>query len=119
MRLGPRLQTGHAGVFTITELRPHQLLAQANPHARDRFSDTTLARLRDEADCPVLRRTLITWAESGFNLVRASTRLHIHRNSLLYRGLALELGALSDQFEDPGTENRSHATARATHPPRR
>jgi carbohydrate diacid regulator len=66
----------------------------------------------------VLRETLIAWAESGFNLVRAAALLHIHRNSLLYRldkistrigrscreprqGLALYLAALTDRLDEP------------------
>lgn len=115
LRLGPLLDTADTGVFPIAELRPHQLLAEANPRARDRFRAATLARLRGEPDWPIVRETLIAWAESGFNLVRAANRLHIHRNSLLYRldkidsragrscrdprhGLALYLAALTDQL---------------------
>ncbi len=43
------------------------------------------ARCRAEPDWPVLRETLIAWAESGFHLVRAAARPHIHRNTLIYR----------------------------------
>jgi len=34
---------------------------------------------------PLLRRTIITWSESGFSLVRAAAVLNIHRNTLVYR----------------------------------
>jgi carbohydrate diacid regulator len=71
---------------------------------------------RSEPDWPVLRETLIAWAESGFHLVRAAARLHIHRNTLIYRldkittragrqtrdpaeGLRLYLACLTDQLD--------------------
>jgi carbohydrate diacid regulator len=119
LRLGPRLpHADGSGVFEISGLRPHQLLAETHPRARDRFRAATLTRLREEPDWPVLRETLIAWAESGFNLVRAAALLHIHRNSLLYRldkistrigrscreprqGLALYLAALTDRLDEP------------------
>lgn len=64
----------------------------------------------------VVRQTLIAWADSGFNLVGASGRLRIHRNSLLHRldkissrlgrsvreprhGRTLYLAALADQLD--------------------
>jgi carbohydrate diacid regulator len=121
LRLAPLLTTGDTGVFPIAELRPHQLLADANPRARERFRAATLVRLRGEPDWPIVRETLIAWAESGFNLVRAANQLHIHRNSLLYRldkiesragrscrdprnGLALYLAALTDQLGEHAPE---------------
>jgi carbohydrate diacid regulator len=72
----------------------------------------------------VLRDTLLDWAESGFNLVRAASRLHIHRNSLIYRldkisqrcgrsarepeqGLALCLAALTEQLDGLTASARS------------
>lgn len=33
----------------------------------------------------MLRDTITAWCESGFNLVRASADLHIHRNTVVYR----------------------------------
>ena len=33
----------------------------------------------------VIPFTLIAWAETGFHHVRAAARLHIHRNTLIYR----------------------------------
>jgi carbohydrate diacid regulator len=65
----------------------------------------------------VLRETVIAWCEAGFNLVRAATALHVHRNTLVYRlgkiaqltgrpvrdypaAVALYLACLSDQLDD-------------------
>jgi carbohydrate diacid regulator len=44
-----------------------------------------LGLLHDRPDWPALRQTLVAWAEGGFNLLRAAERLHVHRNTLLYR----------------------------------
>lgn len=70
-------------VFAIADLRVPQILSSAGHHARDRFVELLLGRLRGDADWPTQRATLIAWAESGFNLVRAAELLHIHRNTLL------------------------------------
>jgi hypothetical protein len=81
LRLGPIRHGPDGAVFSISELRTHQLLAETHPRSRDRLRAATLDRLRHSTDWPVLRRTLIAWAESGFNLVRAADELHVHRNS--------------------------------------
>jgi carbohydrate diacid regulator len=114
LRLGPAFADS-GRVYEIAALRTHQLLASAGQHARARFLAVTVAGLRTEPDWPALRDTIIAWAQSGFNLVRAAARLHIHRNTLLYRldkitdragrpirdpahGLALYLACLADQL---------------------
>lgn len=38
----------------------------------------------------MLRSTIIAWCESGFNLVRTSAALHIHRNTVVYRMSKIE-----------------------------
>jgi hypothetical protein len=77
-----------------------------------------LAGARDRADWPTLRETLIAWSEGGFNLLRAAERLHVHRNTLLYRlgkieqlsarqmreptqAIAMYLAALADLLDSP------------------
>ncbi|MFF7655802.1 PucR family transcriptional regulator [Streptomyces sp. NPDC007983] len=71
--------------------------------------------LRTQPDWPVLRETVVAWCENGFNLVRASAALHIHRNTLVYRmnkiehisgrslrdrgALSLYLACLADQLD--------------------
>jgi carbohydrate diacid regulator len=44
-----------------------------------------VARRIERRRWPALRETLVAWGEGGFNLIRAPERLHIHRNTLLYR----------------------------------
>ena len=115
LRIGPK--TGAPGaVFSIEGLRAHQLLTAQGHHARDRIRHLTLGALPEQPDWLALRTTLIAWAEGGFNLVRASELLHIHRNTLLYRlekitqlvgrqvrdpseGISLYLACLADQID--------------------
>jgi len=73
--------------------------------------------LKTQPDWRQLRATFMAWCGSGFNLVRASRTLHIHRNTLLYRlakiekrtgragrdhraDLALYLACLADQLDE-------------------
>lgn len=48
-------------------------------HERARYSAAVLVGLREREDRPVLRETLIAWAEGGFQLVRTADRLAVHR----------------------------------------
>ncbi|MBO4255744.1 CdaR family transcriptional regulator [Streptomyces griseorubiginosus] len=84
LRLGSRLADG-SRVHAISDLRVHQLLAAVGQPARGRLLDLTTADLRAQPDWPALRDTITAWCESGFNLVRASAALHIHRNTVVYR----------------------------------
>jgi carbohydrate diacid regulator len=116
LRFGPLFEVGEGAVYSISALRAQQLLGETTVRARDRLRATVLGPLRDQSDWPVVRRTLIAWAESGFNLVAAAGVLRIHRNSLLHRldkmsdrlgrsvreprlGLTLYLAALTDQLD--------------------
>ncbi|MFE5816502.1 CdaR family transcriptional regulator [Streptomyces sp. NPDC056479] len=84
LRLGARV-TGDTPVHLITDLRVHQLLTAVGRPARNRLIERAAADLRAQPDWPVLRDTITAWCENGFNLVRASTALHIHRNTVVYR----------------------------------
>ncbi|NUR00444.1 MAG: sugar diacid utilization regulator [Streptomyces sp.] len=84
LRLGGR-SAGDSPVQLIADLRVHQVLAAVNQSARNRLVDLATADLRAQPDWPALRDTITAWCESGFNLVRASAALHIHRNSVVYR----------------------------------
>ncbi|MEW2394946.1 sugar diacid recognition domain-containing protein [Streptomyces sp. NPDC046862] len=84
LRLGAR-RASILPVHLITDLRVHQVLAEVGRPARNRLLDRTAAELRSQPDWPVLRDTITAWCESGFNLVRASAALHIHRNTVVYR----------------------------------
>lgn len=117
LRLGGR-PAGGSPVHLITDLRVHQVLAAVHQSARNRLLDLTTADLRAQPDWPALRDTVIAWCESGFNLVRASAALHIHRNTVVYRmnkieqitgrpprdhraALALYLACLADRLGSP------------------
>nr|WP_241266538.1 sugar diacid recognition domain-containing protein [Streptomyces scabichelini] len=84
LRLGTRV-AGDSPVHLITDLRVHQVLAAVGQPARNRLLELTAADLRAQSDWPVLRDTITAWCENGFNLVRASAALHIHRNTVVYR----------------------------------
>ncbi|GHA34086.1 CdaR family transcriptional regulator [Streptomyces purpurascens] len=104
LRLGARVGGGST-VHSISDLRVHQLLAAVSQSARTRLLDLTAARLRDQPDWPALRDTITAWCESGFNLVRASAALHIHRNTVVYRMNKIE--------QLTGRSLREHRTAMA------
>ncbi|MGW3125119.1 CdaR family transcriptional regulator [Streptomyces sp. NPDC001123] len=84
LRLGTRV-AGGAAVHLITDLRVHQVLTAVSQSARNRLLDLTTADLRAQPDWPALRDTITAWCENGFNLVRASAALHVHRNTVVYR----------------------------------
>lgn len=89
LRAGPRLEPD-GRVFAVADLRVPQLVASVVRHERDRYAAAVLTGLRERADWPVLRETLIAWAEGGFQLVRTAERLAVHRNTLLYRLAKIE-----------------------------
>lgn len=89
LRAGPRLEPD-GRVFVVTDLRVPQLVASVVRQERARYAAAVLAGLREREDWPVLRETLIAWAEGGFQLVRTAERLGVHRNTLLYRLTKIE-----------------------------
>jgi carbohydrate diacid regulator len=101
LRVAPASAQG-TQIRSISALRVRQVLATANRHTRTRFTDVVLRGLREEADWPALRETILAWAESGFNLVRAAASLHIHRNTLIYR-LDKIAERSGQRIRDPGT----------------
>jgi carbohydrate diacid regulator len=117
LRIGPVLDPD-ARVFAVADLRVPQLVAAAVGQERSEFAASVLGGLRDRADWLTLRETLIAWSEGGFNLLRAAERLHVHRNTLLYRlgkieqlsarqmreptqAIAMYLAALADLLDSP------------------
>jgi carbohydrate diacid regulator len=119
LRLGRRIEPARSA-YLIDELRGHQVLAAVGQRSRARLVELVAGPLRDQPDWPDLRRTLIAWCESGFNLVGTARALHIHRNTLIYRlqkverltgrswrdhraGLTLYLACLADQLSDDPT----------------
>jgi carbohydrate diacid regulator len=128
LRVGLRTG-GDAGVHVIDRLRVHQLLESAAPRVRDRFSDSQLGALRSDESWPALRDTVLAWCESGFNLVRASATLHIHRNTLLHRlekigkvagrsprdparGVAMYLACVAEQVGQPENQGFTRLPSR-------
>lgn len=114
LRLGQRVEPGRAA-YLIDDMRGHQVMAAVGQRSRARLVSLVAGPLRDQPDWPDLRRTLVAWCESGFNLVRTARELHIHRNTLIYRlekverltgrpwrdtkaGLTLHLACLADQL---------------------
>jgi carbohydrate diacid regulator len=123
LRIGPALDPD-ARVFAVADLRVPQLVAAAARQERSEFAASVLGGLRDRADWPTLRETLIAWSEGGFNLLRAAERLHVHRNTLLYRlgkiehlsarqvreptqAIAMYLAALADLLDSPQERSAS------------
>jgi len=119
LRLGARVAR-NTPVHAIGDFRVHQVLAAVGHRTRAHLVDIVVGSLRAQPDWPVLRHTLIAWCENGFNLVRTSAALHIHRNTLIYRldkiqqvsgrdprehrrSLAMYLACLADQL-DAGTQ---------------
>lgn len=79
------LRLGDGPVSDIADLRLPVLLTGLEHHARTRFVDQLLGRLRTEHDWPALRDTVLAWCENGSNLVRTARALHVHRNTVIYR----------------------------------
>jgi carbohydrate diacid regulator len=123
LRIGPVLDPD-ARVFAVADLRVPQLVAAAVGQGRSEYAASVLGGLRNRADWPTLRETLIAWSEGGFNLLRAAERLHVHRNTLLYRlgkieqlsarqmreptqAIAMYLAALADLLDSPPVKIRT------------
>lgn len=104
LRLGARVASD-SPVHLITDLRVHQALTAVSQSARNRLIERTTTSLRGQPDWPVLRDTITAWCESGFNLVRASEALHIHRNTVVYRMNKIE--------QTTGRPLRDHRTTMA------
>jgi carbohydrate diacid regulator len=123
LRIGPVLDPD-ARVFAAADLRVPQLVAAAVGQERSEYAASVLGRLRDRADWSTLRETLVAWSEGGFNLLRVAERLHVHRNTLLYRlgkieqlsarqvrestqAIAMYLAALADLLDSPPGKTRT------------
>ncbi|MGN9842106.1 CdaR family transcriptional regulator [Nonomuraea sp. H19] len=89
-------------VTHIADVRVHDLLTTVAHGARARFAQAILGPLREQPNWEVTRRTITAWCETGFNLVQASSVLHIHRNTLVYRLNRIE-SVLGPSFRDART----------------
>ncbi|MEV6242199.1 sugar diacid recognition domain-containing protein [Lentzea sp. NPDC051838] len=84
LHLASRLGRGRS-VVHIDDLRLHELIASSAVQPRDRYVRALVGSLREKPDWPVLRQTITSWCECGFNLVRVAAELQVHRNTLIYR----------------------------------
>lgn len=72
-------------LFFIQELRPERLLSQIPRDEAIYYCNLFLEPLKERKDWEDLRETIFAWCHGGFNYVRASESIHIHRNTLDYR----------------------------------
>jgi carbohydrate diacid regulator len=84
LQLGKRLGR-HQGIFQASDFRVQELLLTASYSSRKGFLQALLQPIKEQADWEELRRTILVWCESGYNVASASRTLHIHKNTLLYR----------------------------------
>ncbi|BBY16453.1 CdaR family transcriptional regulator [Mycolicibacterium litorale] len=84
MHVGPSAQPDQR-IHRIDEVRLHQALSVVPIDSRLRLTEGLLGPLLADRDWAVLRDTLIAWGDCAFNVTRAAERLHVHRNTLIYR----------------------------------
>ncbi len=98
LQLGPILQPGNK-IAQIENMRLHQALSVVPIDSRTRLIDGLLSPLLEDREWTTLRATLIAWGDSAFNTTRAAERLHVHRNTLIYRldKIARSLGRTLDE----------------------
>jgi carbohydrate diacid regulator len=72
-------------VHQIEYVRLQQALSVIPIDSRTRLTEGLLGPLLADREWPTLRATLIAWGDSTFNMTKAADRLHVHRNTLIYR----------------------------------
>ncbi len=72
-------------VTLIDDFRVEQFLSGIGLGARQRYTAAVAAPLVAIGEWSNIRETVIAWCESGFSLIGAARRLHIHRNTLIHR----------------------------------
>ncbi len=73
------------GVYDIAAYRLEDIVTTIDPPARARYVRAVTGSFRSSPDWEQMRETIRGWCESSFSLVEAAARLHIHRNTLIYR----------------------------------
>ncbi len=100
LQLGPIVHPD-AKIHHIEEVRLHQALSVVPIDSRARLVEGLLAPLLADREWATLRATLIAWGEAAFNMTRAADRLHVHRNTLIYR-LDKIARLLQRSLDEPG-----------------
>ncbi|HET6732111.1 CdaR family transcriptional regulator [Mycobacterium sp.] len=72
-------------IHEIEHVRLLQALSVVPIDSRIRLVEGLLAPLLGDREWSTLRATLIAWGDCAFNITRAAERLHVHRNTLIYR----------------------------------
>jgi carbohydrate diacid regulator len=90
-----------ATIHRIEDVRLQQALSVVPIDSRARLIEGLVGPLLDDREWPTLRATLIAWGDSAFNITRAADRLHVHRNTLIYR-LDKIAGILQRSLDEPG-----------------
>ncbi|BCI52873.1 transcriptional regulator [Mycolicibacterium litorale] len=119
MQVGPSAQPG-VRIHRIDEVRLHQALAVVPIDSRTRLTEGLLGPLLADRDWDGLRDTLIAWGDCAFNVTRAAERLHVHRNTLIYR-LEKVGRTLDRSLTEPGLAIALYVTCvldRLAHTPR-
>ena len=100
LQLGPIMEP-QKKIHQIEHVRLHQALSVVPIDSRARLVDALLSPLLKDREWTTLRTTLIAWGDSAFNITRAAQRLHVHRNTLIYR-LDKIARALRRSLDEPG-----------------
>lgn len=100
LQLGPIVQPKKK-IHQIEHVRLHQALSVVPIDSRVRLVEGLLSPLLEDREWTTSRATLIAWGDCAFNITRAAVRLHIHRNTLIYR-LDKIARALRRSLDEPG-----------------
>lgn len=73
------------GVYDIADYRLEDVITSIDAQVRSRFVQAVTGRFRSHPEWEQMRSSVKEWCESGFSLVEAARRLHVHRNTLIYR----------------------------------
>ena len=72
-------------MYNIADYRLEDVITTIDSPVRTRFVQAVTGAFRRYPDWEQMRETIREWCESGFSLVGTARRLHIHRNTLIYR----------------------------------
>ncbi len=100
LHLGPIAHPNNI-IHDIEPVRLWQALSVVPIDSRKRLVEGLLGPLTADREWKTLRTTIIALGDSAFNITRAAQRLHVHRNTLIYR-LDKIARILQRPFDEPG-----------------